>query len=215
VIVAVIQMHLDTPAGAFDQGSHLSGRNVVLRPPRCDQFPVADAEENSSLVVRSHRVADRTAPGVTSSASRVSRRRLPSQEPPRPRFPHSPASPPSTSRASSGTSLPPDSRGEPPRRRPGTGRSSPHCRLRCRVRIQWLYRAAMRTQSDTKQRYANSPTAWSASSGGAMVLFCIHDATRSLMAQGVPLASQSSGHRREWSGGCDDERPAFRARTRP
>ena len=57
MIVAVLLRQLDAPPGAFDQGSHPGGRNVVLRPPGSDQAAIADAQIDLRRPVRSHRIA--------------------------------------------------------------------------------------------------------------------------------------------------------------
>ncbi len=98
MIFALLQVLIDRPAGAFDKGGHALGVDVVRRLPGCDQVLVADAQVDLWRAAGSDRVTYQDSPFAASSASRVSRRRLPSHEPPRPRFPHKSRTTPSPRR---------------------------------------------------------------------------------------------------------------------
>ena len=54
VIITVLQVPLRPPAGAFDQGGHLPGGNVVLRPLGRDQVPVADPQHYLGWAIGGH-----------------------------------------------------------------------------------------------------------------------------------------------------------------
>jgi hypothetical protein len=58
MIVAVLQVPVHPPAGFPYQGCHLIGRKVVLRPPGCNEVPVADPQDNPGRSFRGHRIAD-------------------------------------------------------------------------------------------------------------------------------------------------------------
>jgi len=62
VILAVLLVQLDVPAGALYQSSHPEGRNVVLRPPGSDQVAIADAQIGLRRPGRSHRITGQDRP---------------------------------------------------------------------------------------------------------------------------------------------------------
>jgi hypothetical protein len=62
VILAVLLVQLDVPAGALYQSSHPEGRNVVLRPPGSDQVAIADAQIGLRRSGRSHRITGQDRP---------------------------------------------------------------------------------------------------------------------------------------------------------
>ena len=90
VVDAVVEVPFDSPAGSVDECRDLGLRHVALRPPRRDHVAVADPEVDVGMSAGLHGVTDeeRARCGSTSPAA-VRRRRLPSQEPPSPRLPHS------------------------------------------------------------------------------------------------------------------------------